>query len=143
MLCRVPWYLLPGLPRPTTSFIVAKAAAPGKFLLGRLGSSGDRGPGRQDQLIRYIASFSFSLRSGLMTSGCVAASRRPLRSRSSCGPAHHHVDDQDVRIGVRPSRPAARSDHARGSPSIDLQVADVHLDGVGNRAGRALDTQAM
>ena len=29
MLWRVPWYLLPGLPRPTTSFIVAKAAAPG------------------------------------------------------------------------------------------------------------------
>ena len=29
MLCRVPWYLLPGLPRPTTSFIVANAAALG------------------------------------------------------------------------------------------------------------------
>src|SRR6478752_4415872 len=44
MLCRVPSYLLPGLPRPTTSFLMGRAAAaagPGSLLLLVLGLAAD------------------------------------------------------------------------------------------------------
>src|SRR5947208_6048673 len=36
MLCRVPSYLLPGLPRPTTSFLMADGPVPSSWRLRRL-----------------------------------------------------------------------------------------------------------
>ena len=32
MLCRVPWYLVPGLPRPTTSFTDGNAGLPARHI---------------------------------------------------------------------------------------------------------------
>src|SRR5579883_3630975 len=90
-LWRVPWYLLPGLPRPTTNLIVLfvidywllvistwpwTVTLVSNSVPSRCLTDPDPSPGRatNNQGPTGYSSFSFSLRSGLITSGWVGDS---------------------------------------------------------------------
>ena len=141
ILCRVPWYLLPGLPRPTTSLIVAKTTAPGSLPIPWSQPRPATRTTLRDHVRNDQSSFSFSLRSGLMTSGCVGDSPSAAVGLF-LGPANNHVHQQHVGIGV--DRHVRRQDQITDvNALIDLEIADVDLDRIGNRTGLALDAQAV
>ena len=72
------------------------------------------------------SSFSFSLRSGLMTSGCVVRFGRGL-GRLFLRPAHDHVSQEQVGIGIH--RHVRRQGQvADVNTLVDLKVTDVGLD---------------
>src|SRR4051812_33157532 len=118
MLCRVPSYLLPGLPRPTTSFLMATAPAPWRpgslFLL--FGAC-------PDQL-------------GLGGGGHLGRGRL---GRS--GPPH---DVRDQQLGVGGHGPPLRPPQVADVDGfVDVEPADLGPQHVGDRARPARHLHAM
>ena len=88
------------------------------------------------------SSFSFSLRSALMTSGCSAPRPDGLRLLLFLDRPEHDVSQEQFRIRV--NRDIRRQGQvAHMNAFIDLEMADIHLERIGNGARAAGDLQAV